>query len=253
MPRLSVCVVAASLVVLSACASGEAALRDPSPEALQAAYAAAIEDAQTADSSEIVSTLTPITPNNPALTWDTTITAAGDTVQTVRVVHWTGGFDDVTPGDTVTVRPNRPLWVTAVPEIRRFCHNVDRSGAALAMRLRQRLGLPPDAAYVRFVTFRVAPDALARPCPDPEITDRTCDLALPDALPSTHAELDHRVWFACQRSTSYGSDGYPWTRLGYTYDWARPGGDEVGTSEFIVRPGATVVVESVAPTDAYCE
>ena len=43
---------------------------------------------------------------------------------------------------------------------------------------------------------------------------------------------------------------YPWTRLGYTYDW----GDStthVGLSEFILEQNATVMVKSVTSTVDY--
>ncbi len=45
--------------------------------------------------------------------------------------------------------------------------------------------------------------------------------------------------------------GYPWTRLGYTYDWGNPG-SEVGLSEFVIQGGATVQVAQVYSTQAYC-
>jgi hypothetical protein len=48
--------------------------------------------------------------------------------------------------------------------------------------------------------------------------------------------------------------GYPFTRLGYTYDWA-PGAEahrHYGTSEFVVAPGTRVEVTEEATSDAYC-
>jgi hypothetical protein len=46
-------------------------------------------------------------------------------------------------------------------------------------------------------------------------------------------------------------NGYPWTRLGYTYNW-RPGTDKYGASEYVVRKGATVNVLDVIPYQQYC-
>jgi len=43
-------------------------------------------------------------------------------------------------------------------------------------------------------------------------------------------------------------NGYPWTRLGYTYDW-NPNSPEVGLSEYIVRGGSTVTVAAVGSTN----
>ena len=48
-------------------------------------------------------------------------------------------------------------------------------------------------------------------------------------------------------------DGYPWTHLGYTYNWA-PSADRYGASEYVIRKDAQypiVVVSNVAP-EAYC-
>jgi len=45
--------------------------------------------------------------------------------------------------------------------------------------------------------------------------------------------------------------GYPWTRLGYTYDWGNPD-SEVGLSEFVITAGATIKIENVYETAAYC-
>ena len=61
---------------------------------------------------------------------------------------------------------------------------------------------------------------------------------------------DYMSWFNNQKATSYGADGYPWTRLGYTYDWGNPEGP-IGLSEFVIRAGATVGVDSVATNADY--
>lgn len=49
---------------------------------------------------------------------------------------------------------------------------------------------------------------------------------------------------------------YPWSGLGYTYDWGNPQKPHVGSSEFIINPTAEKPVEvevvSVTPTQEYC-
>ena len=50
-------------------------------------------------------------------------------------------------------------------------------------------------------------------------------------------------------------DQYPWTTLGYTFDWARKeSGDfeRIGESEFIVGPGAHINYLSSQTTAQYC-
>ncbi len=53
-------------------------------------------------------------------------------------------------------------------------------------------------------------------------------------------------------SQSYGENGYPWTRLGYTYDWGNPI-SEVGLSEFIIDEGATIEIKGVTTNEDYCK
>ena len=43
---------------------------------------------------------------------------------------------------------------------------------------------------------------------------------------------------------------YPWTRLGYTYDWG-PAKSPVGLSEFVVFKGSTVGVRKVYTNEEY--
>jgi hypothetical protein len=53
-----------------------------------------------------------------------------------------------------------------------------------------------------------------------------------------------------QETRSYRLLGYPWRRLGYTYDWGGSQGD-IGLSEFVIEAGANVEVASVTTTDCY--
>jgi hypothetical protein len=53
-----------------------------------------------------------------------------------------------------------------------------------------------------------------RPSPDAEIDDSVAELEFPAGT-----SQDHMTWITDRMATSYGEGGYPWTRLGYTYDW----------------------------------
>ena len=86
---------------------------------------------------------------------------------------------------------------------------------------------------------------LFRPCPDAEINDTSCDVKFSD-----NVDLQHQNWINNLQLASYGDRGYPWTRLGYTYDWGSLQG-EVGASEFVVKKGAKVMIESVKNTVNY--
>ncbi len=230
--------------ILLAC-GGTRPAAESSPKAQ---YQAAIADARTAEPSEIRTTLTPLAPYNDSLAWRTT----ADSTRQVLVVTWAGADTLPTAAASDTVTADRDVWVTAAPALKQFCRASDRTDDALRLRLAQRLGLPPDADYDRFVELWVRPRDLVRPCPDPEVTDRECELRSP--LPRTHAQVSnaHRDWFRELKETSYGPDGYPFTGLGYTYDW-HPSTDEVGPSEFVLRPGRPGIVRATYSTAAYCD
>lgn len=95
------------------------------------------------------------------------------------------------------------------------------------------------------MTLWVNPKDLFRPCPDPEITDTTCSLQF-----SETASDEHKIWIIRYMLSSYSSQGYPWTRLGYTYDWGSLD-TERGASEFVIRKGATVEIQEVIPNVEY--
>jgi len=76
----------------------------------------------------------------------------------------------------------------------------------------------------------------------------------PDHFSSQQAYEFHRDWFNLQMSLQAYDDpskGYPWTRLGYTYDWGNPE-SEVGLSEFVIAAGSTVTIDQVIANEAYC-
>ena len=45
---------------------------------------------------------------------------------------------------------------------------------------------------------------------------------------------------------------YPWTRLGYTYDWA-DNGREYGLSEFLILADSVIEVEWTKTTDEFVD
>ena len=148
-----------------------------------------------------------------------------------------------------------PIWVTAAPDLqqrigaqkRKF-----RKQKPLDKRLKQLLGLPPNADKKVFVEFWVRPSDLIRPCVDSDVTDSTCDLVLPSG---TIPDCENLVWLADQARASFADSTlyrrYPFTQLGYTYDWKRNNKRHVGLSEFVIGKNKNIVVEGVYETAAY--
>jgi len=226
-------------------------LTPPTDEELAQAFRDAIEDAAVAEPSEICRSLTAIVDYNDKLVWS----GEGEN-RKVLVVTWTSwtGYDDLV-GKSLTVskamvQTTRDTWVTVVPEIRNFRRNSCIPANRLTLRIEQLLGLPPNSGKTRFVEFWVSPRDLFRPSPDPEITDHEAEIDFPMSDEFVLVSDSYIQWFSDLAATSYGENGYPWTRLGYTYDWGNPF-CEVGLSEFVIREGATIDVHSVTLNDEY--
>lgn len=147
-----------------------------------------------------------------------------------------------------TVSLGREVWVTLAPQVQTLCRAYPDDPAALRLRLQQLLGLPPRDEDRRFVVMAAPAGAIFRPCMDPDPTTSRCGTSFPDDV-----DAAHRNWIGAQMIDRYRvpPDGYPWTRLGYTYDW-NPDSPKFGASEYILREGATVRVLRKAVTADYC-
>ncbi len=145
-----------------------------------------------------------------------------------------------------------PIWVTTAPQLKNICSQKSfGKKEGLDLRLKQILGLPPNVNKLYFVEFWVKPSDLFRPCPDAAIDDNSCGLGFPDGTTD-----EHKTWINNQRLASYYNatwdKNYPWTELGYTYDWNPKKKDHVGVSEFVIKGNADIVVRGFVSTEDYC-
>ncbi len=202
-------------------------------------YAQAIDDAMIAKPSEVYSELTPIVEENANLTW-----RGEEGNKSVLVVTWTK-YDSSYPVSATVNTTWGDTWVTVVPEIKAFFQNHVSASSNLTLRAKQLLGLPPNSSNLYFVELWVNPQSLFRPTPDSEITDTTAQLTFPSSASAAYKE-----WFNGNIIYSYYPPRYPWTRLGYTYDWGTSG-THVGLSEFVLEQYSVVTVASVTPTLNY--
>lgn len=158
----------------------------------------------------------------------------------------------------------KSLWVTVVPEMSWYFFRKPLCPPH-PDRVIQALGLNPGMDYEVIVEMWVDYVNLFRPSPDPEITDHQSELAYQIAenqwifpsdlnsflkLDNTQMYMDSawatpvtfREWFMNRAQTIYTTTneddpntwGWPWTRLGYTYDWGSRV-SPVGLSEFILK------------------
>jgi len=224
-------------------------------------YMEAVRDMALAETSEITDKLDPIDTSKPvtAVSW---IRANAAKAYRMEI------------GETITA--DGDTWVSLAPMLQNFCrafvadqgNNLD----ALTLRLEQRLGLPPHSAKTHFVELEVKttndPAQIFRPCASPEVTTTSCALGPPQpctASSGNGAEC-HTLndFFFHQYYTSYGVSlptEYPWTSLGYTFDWSYGpiGLDgksqfiQHGESEYVIPKGAEVLVKAVHSTAEYCQ
>ncbi|MBI5835539.1 MAG: hypothetical protein HZB16_24815 [Armatimonadetes bacterium] len=239
MPRLTRLPSLVLLVLLGLLAGCGGPTQAPSYTLAQL-YQHAVQDARTTEAEEVSHDLTPIVPANPDLQWRD---------GAVLMVTWTGwtGYDPLVGQATVL---SREVWTTCAPLVRGYVAAHPMPGIDRALRAKQALGLPADSYKVRFVELWCRPADMYRPALDPDVTRTTSPPETPGwDLPNTLSPT-LRAWYTSLRASSYGPNGYPWTRLGYTYDWADPRHEE-GLSEFVVRPGARVTVNAVHDNAAY--
>ena len=181
--------------------------------------------------SDIYDKLTAIYSTNENLVWNADRSAIA--VLSVMKPGREGTYSPVDKEITV-------LWksfITVLPELKNKVKSAPY--ANLNLRVEQVLGLP-DTGYNYCVELWVKPADLFRPSPDPEIDDTVAELTY-----RTGTSQDHINWLNQHIYESYYSiSKYPFTRLGYTYDWG--GTNKYGLSEFVIKQGAAIKVKAVA-------
>lgn len=149
------------------------------------------------------------------------------------------------------------IWVTGVPEVQNKCQEF--TGDVL-MQTRQLLGLPPNADVPRVLVLRVRLSDVFRPSPDAGVTTASpCPPLGDEPLPCHCGNVfppettsQHYAWMASQSFRLHElPGGYPWTHMGYTYNWA-PGADRYGASEYVIRAGASALIVSNVSSTQYC-
>lgn len=217
---------------------------------LERSYRQAVAAAAFPSAAVISPNLIAIRPGNPDLIWN-------QDGSKLLVVTWKsqGSYEKfLKPATTTPGNPDYAIWVTAAPQVKRFC--ADAAGKAagkegLDLRLKQYLGLDRNWSYDVFVEMWVDPADLFRPCVDPEINDGVCNMQFSGPAPAVKGIPGYRDFYANLYFKSFRSSaGVPWTGLGYTYDWGSP--NRVGASEFILAPGSRYEIAAATPTAAYC-
>jgi hypothetical protein len=250
---------------------------DPNSPEIKQAYAQAVENAKYPEPSKISRDLTPLVRSTPGLQWH-------EENGRILMVTWTqikfyqNESGEPQYGPEESFRLYGDTWFTAVPFVRTFCQTLNLDAPMLTLRLEQLLGLPPNNGKDAFLEVWVDPADLFRPCPDPAISDHECQVDIPSThqqgerpshlqpwdctarqqVSEAYVEVNekHLQWMCDNWNATYADSdplkNYPWTALGYTYDWGDPI-DPRGQSEYIAPGYSQVLFQSITPTEEYCK
>ncbi|MBP2293184.1 hypothetical protein [Azospirillum rugosum] len=171
---------------------------------------------------------------------------------------WAAGKE----GQKVTIDSPYGLWISVEPELQAICRTYPRD--QVIDRLHQLLGLKPATdsdRSARFIRFTIeeqktgpAVTGVFRPCANPDPTATQCG----NQITTKPEQAAYVSWFANQmvfsykRDASMGGTGYPWTRLGYTYNWDPAAADIRGVQEYVVPDKTVVTVTEIVTPEDYC-
>lgn len=194
-------------------------------------YSDAVKDAAFADEDEILP-LVSLTESDLMTTWQD---------GKVLLLTWHNYPDSYPEGETVTIQWG-PVWTFTDKEI--ASHRKEFSDDP-ETRLKQLIAFAPDSEHSTVTGFWVDPKNVKRPAyqTDPTVGNMTNDFG-------ESVDEEFKAWFDDNILWSYYYGNFPWTRLGYTYDWA-DNGTEYGMTEFIVESGAEVKVEFTESTEEF--
>lgn len=205
-------------------------------DTVQTLYQKAIDDAVVAEDDEILP-LVEITKDSDLVTWN----EAKDKVLMLTFHKYPDSYPD---GANVTIQWGY-VWTFSEKE---FLSRYPEYGKVddWNLRMNQLIGLPEDSGQTHVTAMWVSPKDLLRPAYVTDITEQMNNHFSDD----NPEDSEYVAWFNDNAVYSYCENTYPWTRLGYTYDWA-DNGEEYGVSEFLVNDGSEVNVEFTKTLDDF--
>jgi hypothetical protein len=231
------------LFFLTACQSNK--LTNHKKQDLISYYEKAIKDTEEIKDQSVYRKLVPINDHNKKLVWKT---IGGE--KHLLMVAWKHNATHFLPyiDSTSFNTAGYPIWGTTAPELLNRLKKEKSDEPTL--RPKRLLGLPPHLDYNYFIEFWVRPSDLFRPCADNEIYDRKCTTCLPD-----ETDPSHTTWMVSNITERNKQtdllNKYPWTQLGYTYDWNPNNRKHIGLSEYVIKTNRNIKVKAVYTTSEY--
>jgi len=198
-------------------------------------YRLSVIDSETAEADEILP-LTVLTKDSDMATWND----AGQ----VLLLSWHSYPESYIPGEQFTCKYGE-MWTFTDKEVLAWYDKNAEGVTDWELRFEQALGLPATDSKTHVSAFWVDMDEIIRPAYQTDATKQlTADVLDGSALG------EHKEWFDGNAEYSYVTSAYPWTRLGYTYDWAE-GENEFGLTEFIILANSVIDVEWTKSFDEF--
>ncbi len=201
-------------------------------------YNMAVRDSVFAEEDE-VKPLVSLTKEDKFVTWDEK--------GRVLLCTWHSYPDSYPEGETVTTKWGY-VWSFTDKEIASYSDEL-KNAADAQMRLRQLIAVSPDKKHSTVTGLWVNTDDVIRPAYQTDATDGRMFTSFEN---EETVDKDFKAWFDQNILDSYFYGGYPWTRLGYTYDWA-DNGKEYGLTEFLIKKDAQAEVAFTETTDEFLE
>lgn len=201
-------------------------------------YKMAVKDAAFAEEDEI-KPLVSLTKDDELVTWDDK--------GRVLLCTWHSYPDSYPEGETVTTKWGS-VWVYTDKEMASYAEEL-KNAKDPVMRLRQLISISPGKTHSTVTGMWVKPSDVIRPAYQTDATDGRMFTAFEDV---EKVDGQFKEWFDQNILNSYFYGEYPWTRLGYTYDWA-DNGKEYGLTEFLVKQNADVEVAFTETTDEFLQ
>ena len=238
------------------------------PAPVWKAYRTSIKTASSKDRDPVVHNLVQLKKSDPRVRWRSIDGRRHVLVATVR----RDPVSDVARGEAFDLRSAK--WVVVPRQLRQRCVRIgcrSMGPRRLDLTIKQFIGLPPDGDYRLANTFWARPRDIFRPCLQPSVRASSCPRRARGPLPTINGtsvrtflrdQAEYawrwpRRWNPATAVSCSGAFpeprncyGFPWTELGYTYDWA-PNRSHIGLSEFVVTAGSRVYLNRVQSQRAF--
>lgn len=207
-------------------------------------YNAATKLAMVADSTQNIDTLMTLTSANPVLKWKTI-----NGKNYILMATFTNSLSEYPVGDSTTTKGE--VWMFIPGQMQYRMRGKMTAKTDTILKLNQMLGMPAASGDTHIAQFWVQVDNVFRPAGSPDVTVPSASGTL-----SLDASPEYKLWFNNYIIASYfqpltgNQVYYPWTRMGYTYNWA-PGANRVGVSEFVLKPDSGIWVEALIKASNY--